>query len=186
MPRPRTHSTPPASADTADTAAEAPSKTRRKNDMHALQALGERLTELKPDQIRTLELPDALATAIADYRRFTKWEAKRRQLQYIGRLMRDIDAAPVAAQLDAWQRTSRVAVAGFHETEAWRDRLLNEADALAAFTTAHPDADRALLARLVDDARAERGAGKPPAAARRLFRELARLLDTERNAGDPD
>jgi ribosome-associated protein len=180
MPRPRPHSTPEASADPAD--AEAPSKTRRKNDMHALQALGQRLTELKPEQIRTLELPDTLATAVADYRRFTKWEAKRRQLQYIGRLMRDIDPAPIAAQLDAWQRTSRVAVTGFHETEAWRDRLLGEADALAAFTAAHPAADRALLARLVDEARAERGAGKPPAAARKLFRELARLLDAARQA----
>jgi ribosome-associated protein len=182
MPRPRPHSTPTASADTADTGAEAPSKTRRKHDMHALQALGERLTELKPEQIRTLALPEALATAVTDYRRFTKWEAKRRQLQYIGRMMRYIDPAPIAAQLDAWQRTSRVAVAGFHETESWRDRRLNEADALAAFTAAHPAADRASLGRLVVEARAERGAGKPPAAARKLFRELARLLDAARQA----
>jgi len=180
MPRPRPHSTPLASADSADPGAEGPSKTRRKNDMHALQALGQRLTELKAEQIRNLDLPETLATAVADYRRFTKWEAKRRQLQFIGRLMRDIDAAPIAAQLDAWQRTSRVAVAGFHETEAWRDRLLDEADALAAFTAAHPAADRTLLARLVDEARAERGAGRPPATARRLFRELARLIDVDR------
>lgn len=162
--------------------APAPSKTRRKHEMHALQELGVALVALEPARLATLDLPEKLAEAIAFARRTTRHEARRRQLQYIGRLMRDIDPAPIAAQLDAWQRTSRVAVAGFHETEAWRDRLLGEADALAAFTAAHPAADRALLARLVDEARAERGAGKPPTAARKLFRELSRLLDAERQA----
>ena len=159
-----------------------PSKTRRKQEMHALQDLGERLAELAPDKLGQLELPERLAIAINEYRRFNKWEAKRRQMQYIGRLMREIDAAPIAAQLDIWAGTSRAAVAGFHAVEAWRERLLGEAGAgaLDALTAAHPGADRTRIAMLIDRARAEREGGRPPASFRLLFRELARLLDADR------
>jgi ribosome-associated protein len=160
------------------------SKTRRKNRMHALQDLGERLAELRPEQLAQFGLPEDLATAIADYRRFTKWEAKRRQMQYIGRLMRDIDPAPIAAKLDQSQRTSREAVASFHAAESWRDRLVEGADsraALEALIAAHPHADREKIAKLADQARAERAAGRPPASVRLLFRELSRLLASGAN-----
>lgn len=166
-----------------------PSKTRRKQEMHALQDLGERLAELTPEKLGQLELPERLATAITEYRRFTKWEAKRRQMQYIGRLMRDIDAAPISAQLEVWAGTSRAAVAGFHAVEGWRDRLLAEpggSDALAALITAHPGADRTRIAMLVDRARAERAGGRPPANYRVLFRELARLIDADRRSDDAE
>jgi len=103
-----------------------PSKTQRKQEMHALQDLGERLAELTADRLARLELPERLAIAINEYRRFNKWEAKRRQMQYIGKLMRDVDAAPILAQLDIWAGTSRAAVAGFHAVEEWRERLLAE------------------------------------------------------------
>jgi ribosome-associated protein len=156
-----------------------PSKTRRKQEMHALQDLGERLAELTPDKLAQLELPERLATAIDEYRRFNKWEARRRQMQYIGRLMRDIDAAPIIAQLDIWAGTSRAAVAGFHAVEEWRDRLLAEPGALDALVAAHPEADRAHMAMLIDRARTERAGGRPPASFRLLFRELARLLDAD-------
>jgi ribosome-associated protein len=157
---------------------EGPSKTRRKQEMHALQDLGERLGELKPEQLRQFDLPEALVIAITDYRRFTKWEAKRRQLQYIGRLMRDIDPAPIAALLGQWNQTSRVAVAGFHAAESWRDKLLAGDAALDALVAQHPEVDRERIAKLTERARAERAAGKPPANARLLFRELSRLLTT--------
>ena len=162
-----------------------PSKTRRKQAMHALQDLGERLAELTPEKLAQLGLPERLAIAINEYKRFTKWEAKRRQMQYIGRLMRDIDAAPISAQLDIWAGTSRAAVAGFHAVEGWRDRLLADsggADALAALLVAHPGADRARIAMLIERARAERSSGRPPANFRLLFRELSKLLDAERLA----
>jgi ribosome-associated protein len=176
MPRPISRPQPPE----ASTQEAAPaSKTRRKQDMHALQALGERLAELRPEQLRSLALPEALEVAIADYRRFTKWEARRRQMQYIGRLMRDVDPTPITAQFEAWQRTSRTAVTRFHEAETWRDRLLSEAGALDRFCAEHPAADPAALAKLRDTARAEQSAGRPPAAARRLFREVSRLLLAE-------
>jgi ribosome-associated protein len=105
-------------------------------------------------------------------------------MQYIGRLMRDIDAAPITAQLDIWAGTSRAAVAGFHAVEEWRDRLLAEAGALDALIAAHPEADRARIAMLIDRARTERAAGRPPANFRLLFRELARLLNADQRAAD--
>lgn len=159
-----------------------PSKTRRKQEMHALQDLGERLAELSADKLARLDLPEPLGIAINEYRRFNKWEARRRQMQYIGRLMRDIDPAAIVAQLDIWDGTSRAAVAGFHAVEEWRDRLLAEAGALDALITAHPGADRARLVVLVDSARAERAGGRPPASSRLLFREIASLLEAERRA----
>ena len=166
-----------------------PSKTRRKQEMHALQDLGVRLAELTPDRLARLGLPERLAIAIDEYRRFTKWEAKRRQMQYIGRLMRDIDPVPISAQLEIWAGTSRAAVAGFHAVEGWRDRLLADStgtDALAALIVAHPGADRARIAMLVERARAERSSGKPPANFRLLFRELSKLIDSERLAAAGD
>jgi ribosome-associated protein len=152
--------------------------------MHALQDLGERLAELPADKLAQLDLPENLATALRDYGRFNKWEALRRQMQYIGRLMRDIDVAPIAAQLERWAGTSRAAVAGFHEVETWRDRLLAEAGALDALFLAHPGIDRARIAALIDKARVERSSGRPPANFRLLFRELAKAFDAERRAAD--
>ena len=174
-PMPR-HGPPPTPTD-APASVRPPSKTQRKQEMHARQALGERIAELPASRLDALALPEALHAAILDYRRFTKWEAKRRQMQYIGRLMRDIDVAPIEQQLDAWGRTTRDAVAGFHDTEAWRDRLLADAAALDRFVAVHPQADRRALAELVAKAHAERASGRPPASARLLFRALARVLE---------
>jgi ribosome-associated protein len=159
-----------------------PSKTRRKQEMHALQDLGERLAGLAPDKLAQLQLPERLAIAIDEYRRFTKWEAKRRQMQYIGRLMRDNDAAPISAPLDIWAGTSRAAVAGFHAAEEWRERLLAEPAGLAALVAAYPAADLGRFALLIERARSERASGRPPANFRLLFRELVRLLDADRLA----
>jgi ribosome-associated protein len=154
--------------------------------MHGLQELGERLAELGPDKLSRLGLPENLTTALADYKRFNKWEAKRRQMQYIGRLMREIDPAPISAQLDAWTRGTRAAVAGFHAAETWRDRLLADDGALNALMTEHPAADHTRIIELVGRARSERAAGKPPASARLLFRELSRILDANAPATGDD
>ena len=156
-----------------------PSKTQLKREMTSLQDLGERLAELPRTKLSQLGLPEDLVTAIDDYRRFNKWEAKRRQMQYIGRLMRDIDAAPITAQLDGWSRSTRESVAGFHSAEKWRDRLLAEPEALDAFVNQYPDADRTKLVELIGRARAERDSGKPPASSRLLFREVAKLAGAQ-------
>ena len=153
-----------------------PSKSQRKRESHSLQDLGKQLAELSPAKLKSLNLPEELFTAITEYKRFNKWEALRRQMQYIGRLMRDIDPAPIAAQIDSWSHSTRADVAAFHDVEKWRDRLLAEPAALEEFCAAHPSADRAKLAALINRAAVERNGGKPPASSRLLFREVGRVM----------
>jgi ribosome-associated protein len=162
----------------AEKQADKPSKTRRKKDMHALQALGTSLIDLAPTQIAEIDLPESLRAAVLEAQRIKSHEGRRRQLQYIGRLMRDVDPAPIRAKIDAWRGQSREATATMHAIERWRDRLLADEDALTAFIDAHPDGDVPHLRALIRNARAELIASKPPRAYRELFREIRRLVAT--------
>jgi ribosome-associated protein len=153
------------------------SKTRRKQEMHALQALGEALVDLAPAQLEGLELPEALADAIADARRIATFEGRRRQMQFIGRLMRNIDPEPIAQRL-ALLRQGRERDHGLqHEIERWRARLLAEDEALTQLAAAHPGIDSRQLHTLVRNARREAARGQPPKASRALFRALRSLLE---------
>ena len=160
-----------------DAPPEAPSKTRRKNEMHALQDLGVALVALDPRRLATLDLPERLADAIALARTVTRHEARRRQIQFIGRLMREVDPAPLREALVAWAEGPRRERARFAELERWRDRVLDADDGLQAFVDAYPAASRASLAALVADARAERMRAAPPRRSRELFRALKRVVD---------
>jgi ribosome-associated protein len=151
---------------------ERPSKTRRKRDMHELQSLGESLVALRTDRLAALALPEALLEAVLEAQRITSREGRRRQLQYIGRVMREVDAAPIRAQLDAWQRDASVHTREHHEAERWRERLLVEEHALEELLALHPALDAAALRVLLRDARRERDGGAPPRRYRELFRVL--------------
>jgi ribosome-associated protein len=166
----------------ADDAPGPPSKSERKRAMHELQALGEALISLDPSRLAALDLPERLADAIALARGITQHEGRRRQLQYVGKLMRDVDAAPIKAALMQWQRGSNTARARFARVEQWRDRVLAEHGGLAHFLAAYPNADHATLTALVTDARAERAHGGPPHKSRALFRALARIVDDANEA----
>jgi ribosome-associated protein len=155
------------------------SKTRRKNDMHALQELGVALVALDPKRLGTLDLPERLADAIAFARSVKQHEARRRQLQFIGRLMRDIDPAPLREALAAWAEGPRRERARFAELERWRDRVLDDPGGLQAFLEAHPAAPREALADIVADARVERARGAPPRKSRALFRALKQILERD-------
>ena len=154
-----------------------PSKTRRKQAMHELQDLGEALVALDPPRLAALGLPERLAEAIALARRITKHEGRRRQMQFIGRLMRDVDAEPIRAALASIAAVSHEDRARFAAAEQWRDRLLAEEAARAEFVALHPNVDGEDLARMIRDARAERAGGRPPHRFRALFRLVARTLD---------
>jgi ribosome-associated protein len=158
-----------------------PSKTRRKKDMQALQDLGEALVALSPERLARLDLSDTLAIAIADAKRFTAHEARRRQMQYIGRLMRHIDPAPIQATLDALQGQSREETARQHRLERLRDALMDDEKALTDIVNAYPGADVQHLRNLRRKALKEREQSIPPRAYRELFREL-RQLDEEKEA----
>jgi ribosome-associated protein len=155
------------------------SKTRRKREMIELQSLGAALVGLPEGQLDQMQLESALRQAVLDARRITSHEAKRRQLQYIGRLMRDLDAEPIRAQLAAIDGRSAQAAAAHRRLEAWRERLLADDAALTHFATEHPRADLQEIRSLIRSARKEQKEGKPP----RAYRELFKVLKTIETAG---
>jgi ribosome-associated protein len=153
-----------------------PSKTRRKAAMHALQDLGEAMVRLTPGRLATLALPERLADAILQARHITRWEARRRQMQFIGRLMRDVDPLPIQARLEQWAGAPEAEKARLAHVERWRARLLSEGDALDRLCAENARADRPRLAALVARIRDERAHGEPPHAYRELFRTLNALF----------
>lgn len=156
-----------------------PSKTRRKHAMHALQDLGEALVALDPRRLAELQLPERLADAIVQARGIRAHEGRRRQMQYVGKLMRDVDPAPIRDALDRWARGPQEENARFAALERWRDRLLADPAALEEFVGTYPQADRRHLASLVHDANEERTRGGPPHRYRELFRQLKAAIALE-------
>jgi len=153
-----------------------PSKTKIKKQMHDLQDIGKTLTALPNDKLRELNLDESLLEAILEYKRISKFGAQKRQLQYIGRLMRDVEPAPILAKLDAWNGVSRQHTAWLHQVEHWRDRLLEEPDALTELLAAHPEADAQRLRTLIRNAQKEKEASKPPKSYRELFQILRGVI----------
>jgi ribosome-associated protein len=158
------------------------SKTRKKKDMLALQDLGAQLVELNEQQLESMQLPEALLEAVVEAKRLTKREARRRQMQFIGRLMRDIDAAPIRARLEQWLGQGREHTAQLHTLERWRDELLSGDPALERFLQSHPGADSQKLRSLIRNARREQGASLPPKSYRELFRVLREMTTTKETA----
>jgi ribosome-associated protein len=148
------------------------SKTRKKREMLELQALGAALVELPESQLRQMNLAANLLEALFEAKRIKSHEAKRRQMQYIGRLMRDIDPAPIRAALAEIEGGSAQASARHRRLEAWRARLIGDDEALTAFAAEHPGADLQALRTLIRNTRKEQKEGKPPRAYRELFRAL--------------
>ena len=146
------------------------SKTKRKQEMTELQSLGVKLVALPESQIEEMPMDEALREAVLEAKRIKSHEAKRRQMQYIGRLMRDVDPAPLRAQLEAITGHSAQAAAQHRRLEAWRERLLADDGALTAFAAEYPGADLQAVRTLIRNARKEQKEAKPPRAYRELFR----------------
>ncbi|HVN45814.1 MAG TPA: ribosome biogenesis factor YjgA [Steroidobacteraceae bacterium] len=157
-----------------------PSKSARKRAAHAAQDLGEQLLRLPDAELATLELPERLLEALRAARRINSRAAAVRQRQYIGKLMRQIDPAPIRAALAARSASDARATELFRRTENWRERLMTEGEsALAELARWHPDIDLDAWRRRVAAARAERQrAGSGAAASRELFRALRALFGT--------
>ncbi len=158
-----------------DDSPERPSKSQRKRDMQALQDMGAELVELSPERLARIDMPDALRGAIREAQRLTRHEARRRQLQYIGRLMRDADPAPIREALDAVKGVSAIENARQHRLEKLRERLLEDEAVLTEIGAAHPGADITRLRQLRRNALKDRDEGRPPRAFRELFRLLREL-----------
>jgi ribosome-associated protein len=154
-----------------------PSKTQRKKAVHELQALGEELVTLSDERFAALDLPDRLRDAVTAARGITKHEARRRQLQYIGKIMRSVDPEPIRAALEAWRGDYSRYTAAHKRAEAWRERLLADPAALGELLAQYPRADAAHLGSLIRSALHERSAGQPPRSFRLLFQALRGLLE---------
>ncbi len=157
------------------------SKQQQKREAEAVQALGTALVELPATQfellVAKLVLPDKLCDALVECRSLKAREGRRRQLQYIGKLMRGIDAAPVQQMLEEFERGGHMASAQLHDIERWRERLLADGDvALKELLQIHPEADAAHLQKLIVSARKEFTQKQPPRAARMLFRCLREMM----------
>ncbi|MEM9256004.1 MAG: ribosome biogenesis factor YjgA [Pseudomonadota bacterium] len=158
-----------------------PSKTALKRQMLALQQLGEALTQLSDKQLKQMPLADdGLLSAIRETRRIRSNSARRRHLQYIGKLMRDVDPLPIERALEQLYQGHRQETSQFHALEDLRDAILNAGEsgvdlALQRF----PQAERQPIRQLILQHQRETSRGKPPAASRRLFRYLRTLAESE-------
>jgi ribosome-associated protein len=156
---------------------EGPSRSQRKRDAAELKELGDALVAMPASDLAKLPLSERLADAIELQRRITAHGGRARQRQLIGKLLRHEDTDAIRAAIDAQRTDARLAAREFHRIETWRDRLLSEGDpAMTALLASHPELDAQRLRTLVMTARHEADVGRPPAAARELFRWLREAL----------
>jgi len=159
-----------------ETEQEGPSKSQIKREMHALQDLGERLVELKPQAWEAFPLSQTLLDALQESRRIKGHNAMRRHIRRLGKLLREEDAEQVTLLFQQFDRDHLKETQRLHQLERWRERLLNEGDeALQDLLAQCPTADRQQLRQLIRGGRKEREAEKPPAIQRKLFRYLREL-----------
>ena len=159
--------------------AEIVSRTKKKQAAEELQRLGAALVALPPAQLDALALPAILVAAVREAQRITSHGALRRQVQFIGKVMRKIDPEPVRAAVAAVTGSSAAARARHQRLEQWRERLIGDDAALTAFATERPGADLQAMRALIRNARKEIAEGKPPRAQRELFRVLREALEDQ-------
>jgi len=156
-----------------------PSKTKVKKQMHDLQDLGEELVGLSKEHLAEIDIPDNLRDAVREVKKIKSFGAIKRQMQYIGKLMRDIDPVPIQAKLSEWNGTSRQHIAWLHQVERWRDRLLEQPDSLTELLAAYPGADVQQLRTLIRNAIKEKELQKPPKNYREIFQILRDIIPEE-------
>ena len=162
-----------------DQAYERPSKSQRKREMTALQKTGEQLVNESSDRIKRVPMPDTLRDAILECRRIKNHEGRRRQLQYIGKIMRSLDEEAINAinrTLESWKGLSKADTALMHALENQREKLLSKESALTEFLQRYPQADSQQLRMLIRNAKKETAENKPPKAYREIYRLLKQVM----------
>ncbi len=154
------------------------SKSQLKRESQALQDMGSQLVEMPEGQLTKFNLPENLKDAIYEARRLKNREGKRRQLQYIGKLMRTADISFIQETLDMMDHQSQTYRQHFQQLENWRDRIIHEgATAIEALIEKYPQADRQQLRNLQRQASRELAQKKPASAARKIFAYLRGLSE---------
>ena len=159
----------------ADYVPDKPSKTRRKQQAHTLQALGEALVELPAGRLLAVSMPEGLRDAIAEFHRTKSFEGKRRQMQFIGKKMRFADEAPLRAAVDAFKLGSAKDTLLLHEIERWRDELVADDAAATRWAQTYARSDLQQLRSLLRAARKD-AAAAPEQRNGRGYRELFQYI----------
>ncbi|MDH5711011.1 MAG: DUF615 domain-containing protein [Gammaproteobacteria bacterium] len=155
-----------------------PSKSQIKRDCDAMQKMGEELIGLKQAELDSMDLPEDLDEAVRTAQKIKSRTGLKRQRQYIGKIMRQLDSDSIKKQLEKIQHRHDTNTAEFRKLERWRDRLLDDDKAaLDEIIEAHPDVDRQHINQLARQARREQQTEKPPVSARKLFKYLRELQE---------
>jgi len=165
-----------------------PSKSQLKREMTALQKLGAELVGEARDRIKRIVMPEDVREAILTCQEITDHEGRRRQLQYVGKKMRTLDAAELAIiqqTIDSWRGMSKSETASLHALERQRDKLLTNDTAVTALCERYPELDRQQLRTMIRNARKEQAENKPPKAYREIF-QLLKTLKATANASQSD
>jgi ribosome-associated protein len=158
----------------------APSRNELKKQMQDLQELGEAVASLPVDRLDKLKIDERLRDAIDELRRTRSFEGKRRQIQYIGKLMKHQDPEPLREAVASFRVGSATDTLALHQAEYWRDQLLATDDALAGWVKEHPATDVQQLRSLVRSARKEKL--EPGERHGRAYRDLFRLVKEQMSA----
>ena len=167
-----------------------PSKTQRKQQMEDLQSLGEELVALSSDRVKKIDIPENLREAVAAAQRMTRPdEARRRQMQYIGKIMRSVEVDPIRAALALVRGESASETAKLHRLEQLRTALLADEKVLHEIATQYPTIDLQHLRSLRRSALKEHEQNKPPRSYRAIFQLFKELesdaeTDTYADAGE--
>jgi len=153
------------------------SKTQMKKQMNDLQALGMELTKLSSDTLKKIGLDEELFEAIATYKKITSNSALKRRAQFIGRLMRDTDPAPIEAYLAKLRGDNAAHNAFLQRVEQARTRLLANDGAITQFMADFPQADAGKLRTLIRNTKKEQEQNKPPKNFRALFQEIKSVME---------
>lgn len=165
---------------------ERPSKSQRKREMTALQKIGEQLVNESPDRVKRTPMPENLRDAILECQRIRNHEGRRRQLQYIGKIMRSLDEDTIAAinrTIESWKGLSKAETLFMHALENQREKLLASETALTEFLHKYPQADIQQLRTLIRNAKKETAAGKPPKAYREIYQLLKQIMTASSPSG---
>lgn len=157
---------------------ERPSKSQRKRDMLALQKLGEQLVAEPAHRVKRVSMPDNVRDAILECQQIRDHEGRRRQLQYVGKKMRELteeEVATIQRTVEGWKGQSKADTAAMHALEKQRDKLLANDTALTDLLRDHPDLNAQELRTLIRNARKEQAENKPPKAFREIFQILKQL-----------
>jgi ribosome-associated protein len=166
-----------------------PSKSQRKRDSHDLQALGEALVTMPKDRLADMALPESLSDAVDDYKRTKSFEGKRRQMQYIGKLLRGVDADPIKDAVASFQLGHARNALALHDAERWRAELVADDNALTRWVAEYPQSDVQKMRALIRNARKDFAAAPENRSGRgfrELFQHIKQTLEGQGRTDDGD